>query len=274
MPAWQEIKELHRKTTLGAKEGVAFRYFSRPVASFILYYVQHGALTPNQVTILSLLVGVAGSVVHAAWLSWAGLVAGGALFMIAHMLDALDGQLARHRKAGSVIGMHFDFFIDGVKAFLMYGALAVRLYRQAHGGGGDAPWGGDFASPTLLLDPLLTRFGPAVVPLIAVVGMVALATGVACTDFMKKKEWKEAFAPPAGSGAAGGGGGPVALLFKLGHFIVDYPSYILILCLLNRVDAYLLAYTATVGAYAVQAMAGITLKLWRVNPYAPKPPQA
>ena len=33
--AFKKIKELHQQTTLGAKEGVAFRYFSRPLASFL-----------------------------------------------------------------------------------------------------------------------------------------------------------------------------------------------------------------------------------------------
>jgi hypothetical protein len=276
MSAWTEIKELHKKSTAGAKEGVAFRYFSRPIASFILYHIQYGKITPNQVTILSLLTGIVGTVIHATWLSWGGLVAGGAAFMMAHMLDALDGQLARHRKAGSVIGMHFDFFIDGIKAFLMYGALSVRLYRQAAHGGGDAPWGGDLSSPLLLLRPLLDFGGPAIIPLAAVVGMIALATGVACTDFMKKKEWKDLVSPPGPDGVSapppkpGSGGGVVGMIFGLGHFVVDYPSYILILCFANRVDAYLLGYTVVVAAYACQAMAGIMLRLWRINPYAPK----
>ena len=274
MPVWSEIKELHKRSTAGAKEGIAFRYFSRPVASFILYYIQTGTITPNQVTILSLLVGVVGTVIHATWLTWGGLIAGGVAFMLAHMLDALDGQLARHRKAGSVIGMYFDFFIDGIKAFLMYGALSIRLYRQASEADhtGLAPWSGDFASPLLLLKPLFAQFTPAIIPLIALVGMIGLATGVACTDFMKKKDWKDLFPPkPAGEGKeAKGGGGLIGLVFKLGHFVVDYPSYILILCLLNRVDAYVIAYTVVVCAYAVQAMLGISLKLWRINPYAPK----
>ncbi len=271
MPVWSEIKELHKKSTAGAKEGVAFRYFSRPVASFILYYIQSGKITPNQVTILSLLVGIVGTVIHATWLTWGGLIAGGVAFMLAHMLDALDGQLARHRKAGSVIGMYFDFFIDGIKAFLMYGALSIRLYRQASEADnkGLAPWSGEFASPLVLLEPLFARFSPAIIPLIAVVGMIGLATGVACTDFMKKKDWKDLF-PPKPAGEAKGPGGPIGLVFKLGHFIVDYPSYILILCLLNRVDAYVIAYTVVVCAYACQAMLGISSKLWRINPYAPK----
>ena len=109
MSVWDEIKELHRRSTFGAKEGLAFKLFSRPLASFILYFIQNSRITPNQVTIISLIVGLIGSAVHIFDLTYRGLLVGGVLFMIAHMLDALDGQLARHRKAGSVIGMYFDF---------------------------------------------------------------------------------------------------------------------------------------------------------------------
>ena len=95
MGAWNDIRKLHRESTFGAKEGVAFRYFSRPLASLILYFIQNSRITPNQVTILSLLVGIAGSLVHSIVLTWTGLLIGGVLFMLAHMLDALDGQLAQ-----------------------------------------------------------------------------------------------------------------------------------------------------------------------------------
>lgn len=271
--AWQEIKELHKKSTAGAKEGIAFRYFSRPIASFILFHIQHGKITPNQVTIASLIVGIVGSLVHLFWLEWAGLVLGGALFMIAHMLDALDGQLARHRKAGSVVGMHFDFFIDGLKAYLMYGALAARLFFQTLNQDlGHAPFGGEMGSPLVALTPILDRFGAPSLLLIALLGMLALATGVACTDFLKKKDWKDAFVAPKDSGVPAA---PPPLWLRavegLGHFIVDYPSYILVLCAVNRVDLYFLAYTLVILAYAARTLLSITIKLWRVNPYAPKP---
>lgn len=265
MSAWDEIKELHKKSTAGAKEGVAFRYFSRPLASFTLYHIQHSRWTPNQITILSLLTGAAGFLVHLLVLPWWGLMLGCALFMLAHVLDALDGQLARHRKAGSVIGMHFDFFIDALKAYMMYAALALRLWQQAlHPGCGDAPYGGEWCSPTWLIDAWIADWGTATIPIVGVFGMTMLATGIGCTEFMKKKEWKDLLPP---SNGAKGGFSLVGLAETLGHFVVDYPSYILLLCLLNRVDAYFIAYTAVVAAYAVRALFGITLRLWRINPY-------
>ena len=54
---------------------------------------------------------------------------------------------------------------------------------------------------------------------------------------------------------------------RAGRFVVDYPSYILLLCVLNRVDAYFLLYTLVVVVYATRALSSIMLKLWRVNPY-------
>ena len=267
--AWQEIKTLHAQSTFGAKEGFAFKYFSRPLASVILYLIKDSRWTPNQITILSLLVGVAGSLVHMTIWTWGGLVLGGALFMLAHVLDALDGQLARHRKAGSTVGMHFDFFIDEVKAYLMYVALGLRLYFQAAGAGaeGRLPFGdGDFASPTLLLDRITAATGwptPWLLALV-VIGLMGLALGISCTQFLKLQAWKEAF-PTRGDARPKG---IIGAIERVGHFIVDYPSYIVPLCLLNRVDIYLILYTLVVCAYAARTLLQISARLWRVNPYS------
>jgi hypothetical protein len=277
--AWDEIRTLHEETTRGAKGGLAFKYFSRPLASVILFGIQRTSITPNQVTIASLLVGVAGSVVHMTVWTWGGLLAGSALFMLAHVLDALDGQLARHRGAGSVVGMYFDFFIDEVKAYLMYVALTVRLFFQATSerdtgwfpGTTATPGEPSPASPTWLLDlaTQATGWRPTWILLYALAGTAALAIGISCTQFMKRREWKEAF--PSAPDAPGRRPGIVARIEGIGHFVVDYPSYIVPLCLLNRVDVYFLVYTLVVMAYAARALTGISRKLWRVDPYGEGP---
>lgn len=255
--AWDEIKRLHRETTLGAKEGLAFRFFSRPLASTILYFIRNSRITPNQVTIASLIVGLAGSAVHAFVLTWTGLLVGAALFMIAHMLDALDGQLARHRKAGSVIGMYFDFFIDELKAYFVYLSIAVRLYRIALEEG-SVGW----------IDPYVKDWGAPAIPLLALAGIVGLAIGISCTQFVKRAEWKEAFPPGEGGGEPGIVARLVALAERAGRFVIDYPSYILLVCLIDHVEIYFVLYTLVVCVYAVRALGQISLRLWRVNPYA------
>lgn len=271
---FEQIKALHRETTAGAKEGLAFKYFSRPLASTILYFIRDTGITPNQVTILSLIVGIAGSAVHLSVLSWAGLLLGGALFMLAHVLDALDGQLARLKKAGSALGMHFDFFIDEIKAYLMYVALGLRLWWQtADSGAGLAPAGGPLRSPTWLLDPLTESLSPVWILYWLMLGLLALAIGLSCTQFFKRPEWRSRFPPrEKGFRPATLRGRAVAAAERIGHFIVDYPSYIIPLCLLNRVDAYFLLYTLVVAAYASRALLSMAIALWRIDPYGPEAP--
>ena len=83
-------------------------------------------------------------------------------------------------------------------------------------------------------------------------------------------EWKEAFPPGDGSGPMSPLAKLIGLVEKAGKFVVDYPSYILLVCLINHVEIYLLVYAVVVCLYATRALTGISLKLWRVNPYAPK----
>lgn len=258
--AWQEIKELHKASTFGAKEGVAFRYFSRPLASLILYFIQNGRITPNQVTILSLIVGLIGSGLHAFDLTYRGLILGGVFFMLAHMLDALDGQLARHRKAGSVVGMYFDFFIDELKAYFILISISIRLFRQSLEGQGDF----------LMLNHVVDYFGGSHFGIlyVAIAGLCGLSIGISATQFVKRDEWKEAFPAGTGSGKPSVIARVIGLIEKVGHFIVDYPSYILLLCIIDQIEIYFVVYSLTVCAYAVRAVSSIALKLWRINPYA------
>lgn len=254
--AWQDIKALHEASTRGAKEGFAFRYFSRPLASFILYYIQHGSLTPNQITILSLLVATVGFGVNMFVLPWWGLILGAALFMAAHVLDALDGQLARHRKAGSTIGMHFDFFIDEIKAYFLYLAIAIRLYLQA--GSGTGSW---------TLNFLLKHIDRSLIFWWALAGFCGLSIGISCTKFIKMPSWIEAFPAGAGGAKPSGLGALIALVEKVGRFVIDYPSYIVFVSIANFVEGYFAVYTVVVVLYAIRALFTISRKLWAVNPY-------
>ncbi|MQA99032.1 MAG: hypothetical protein GEU78_01855 [Actinobacteria bacterium] len=102
-------------------------------------------LTPDQVTILSLIAGLSVGFFFAAGARW-GLIAGGVAFYVAFVLDCTDGKLARATGVTSAKGRGLDALADGgrrASAILGLGILYWRLSSQ-----GDGPHSGfDPATP-------------------------------------------------------------------------------------------------------------------------------
>ena len=59
---------------------------------------------------------------------WTGFLISAAILELAYLFDCADGQLARLKKMTSEAGAYFDFLIDEVKALLLVGACAVRIW--------------------------------------------------------------------------------------------------------------------------------------------------
>lgn len=85
----------------------------RPLARRVVQLLIPTPITPNQVTLLSALVGIAGGVAlaigahHRSWTLGAGL-----LLFASVVLDCCDGQLARARKISSTTGAILDGIAD------------------------------------------------------------------------------------------------------------------------------------------------------------------
>lgn len=108
----------------------------RPLARRVVALLLHTPITPNQVTLLSGLVGVSGGVVTGLATDWpAGRLLGGALLFAAVVLDCCDGQLARARKISSTYGA----ILDGIADYAVGIALGVGAgaYMAATFG---SPW--------------------------------------------------------------------------------------------------------------------------------------
>lgn len=107
-------------------------FISRPLAALILYPVRATA-SPDLVTLLSLVAGLAGAAllaIHA--LSPAAGVVGAALALLflAMVLDDGDGQLARFQGRSSRFGSFFDKSVDVVRFGLLFPLLSWLAVRQ------------------------------------------------------------------------------------------------------------------------------------------------
>jgi phosphatidylglycerophosphate synthase len=230
------------------------RFVARPLAAVLLVPLARTRVTPNQVTLATLVVFVAGAAMLAVCPGRGVLVGAVAILELSYVLDCVDGQLARLKGTSSPVGAHLDFLMDEIKAFVLVAAVAIRLWRGTH-------------ADRWLVEGLL--------------GLAAVATAISLTTFVRRPEYAAATGAAVAHGAGDYGAGfdaspsaptspgrrsPLALVESMGRFVVHYPSYIVFVALANRMDLFLHAYVSLNAAYAARALLGIARKLGRAAP--------
>jgi len=255
-PLFARIAEVYRRTRK-PNDLLWNRFVARPLAALVLVPLASTRVTPNQVTLGTLVVFVAAAAVMALDGRWSGLLVGVGLLELAYVFDCVDGQLARLRGTSSAVGAHLDFLMDELKAFLLVAAVGVRLWRADR----QATW---------LLEALLA--------------LVAVASAISLTTFLRRPEYAAATGARVGHGRGDYGEGftaetavetpapggvrarslsPRRLIEAAGSFVVHYPSYLVFVAIFDRMDLFLHAYLLVNAAHVGRSLLGITWKLGR-----------
>jgi hypothetical protein len=101
-------------------------YFNRPLAFLLVKAVYRTRLTPNQLTLISLVLGLGAAACIGT--GRPGLLpAAAALLSVSIIVDCSDGQLARLKKNGTPLGRLIDGSADYVVGIAMYAALGLAL---------------------------------------------------------------------------------------------------------------------------------------------------
>ena len=244
--AWSEIAAIYRASKKKKDINWWTEWVCRPPAAIFVWLWKDGRITPNQVTFLATLVALGSCAMFIFLPGWEGAIAAALVFELSFILDCVDGQLARVRKTASPLGHHLDFLMDEIKAFFVFGAVTVRLWR--------------FGDPALADIYLLVGLG----------GMACLGAGLAMTTFMRRQEYGAAPVTEDGQPAQISGGTSLvgrvlALVQHAARVVVHYPSYILLVALIppGRLDVYFWAYAGVNALYAARSFLGIFLKLGR-----------
>lgn len=100
-------------------------YFVDPVACRVaLPIANHTQLTPNGLTVLSLVLGA----MSATCFALNHHVAGAVVFYLSFMIDCVDGKIARLKGTGTPFGLWLDYVGDRVRVVLCAGGLAYGQY--------------------------------------------------------------------------------------------------------------------------------------------------
>lgn len=114
-------------------DGYVSRHLNRHVSLAISRRIVDTAITPNQVSVLCITLGILSGVL-AAQGGYEYLLAGATLFKLNSILDGVDGELARVRWAYSRIGELLDSAGDNIANFSFFGGVAVAaLGAGQHG---------------------------------------------------------------------------------------------------------------------------------------------
>jgi phosphatidylglycerophosphate synthase len=211
-------------------------YVCRPVAAVLVDLLKDTRVTPNQITLAAVVVAVASAVLLLILPGHQGLVVAIVVYQVSYVLDCADGMLARWRGVQSTPGHLLDFLMDEIKAFVVLGAVAVRLYYD--------------------------RGHDALFLMLGIGGLVALASGIALTTFQRR--------PEIVGSAAEKSAAPVSLIKRavraiegVAKFLIHYPSYILYAAIAGRIEYYFYPYIAVNGVYALRAFAGVAMRFGR-----------
>ena len=140
-----EVDEVRARMDAAVKpdDGFFGTFFVSPYSRHLARAAANAGLTPNQVTVTSMVLGVLAALLFAQGDRLA-LVAGALVLHGAFTLDCVDGQLARYSGQFSSLGAYLDAVSDRIKEYLVYAGLAVGAGRH-----GDDVW--TLAATALLL---------------------------------------------------------------------------------------------------------------------------
>jgi hypothetical protein len=107
-----------------ATDGFFTTYFVSTWSRYVARWAARRGLTPNQVTVASLCIGIAAAAGFATG-ERAGLIAGAVLLYLAFVADCVDGQLARYTRQFSKFGAWLDSILDRTKEYVAFAGLAI-----------------------------------------------------------------------------------------------------------------------------------------------------
>jgi phosphatidylglycerophosphate synthase len=249
------VVEIYRRSVKA--EDLRFnRYIARPKAAT--------PITPNQVTLLSLLTSLIGMATLLLCPGWVGLLSAALVLHLAFVLDCVDGQLARIKGLSSPVGAYLDFLVDEIKAVLLIACCAGRLAIDARA-------------------PLLwASVGPQVFWLgLGLLGVCIAAAGISTTTFMRRPEYFEAVHGRKGERVAGYTKWqepteapprsllgqlvrlPIRLLEAVGKLTLHYPAWFFVPALLGHIEWFLIPYLAAHTLYLGRSWLIVMWKLGR-----------
>ena len=115
------------QTVKGGMDGLVDRYVNRKISSVLTRLFIRLGVSPNAITIVSMLIGLLGAAFFADGSYELGIIAA-ILFQISVVVDCCDGEVARLTFAESRFGQELDIIADNVVHMAIFAGIAWGAY--------------------------------------------------------------------------------------------------------------------------------------------------
>lgn len=105
-------------------------FFYRPLAFLLVKAIYSSSITPNQLTVISMVFGVIGGFFYTIGNHNSFIIAA-LLILVYNVIDCSDGQLARLKKNGTAVGRILDGIADYVVSFAAYFGIAFGFANSS-----------------------------------------------------------------------------------------------------------------------------------------------
>jgi len=126
------------QTVKGSLDGAIDRFVNRKLSGVLTKAFIWLGLSPNVITILSMVIGLAGAVCFAHDLYFWGVV-GALLFQLSVIIDCCDGEVARLTFSESPFGQELDIIADNIVHMAIFASIAWGSYAQGVWGESQLP---------------------------------------------------------------------------------------------------------------------------------------
>jgi hypothetical protein len=119
---WSE--EFKNSLKLKEVEEIFDLFFYRPLAFLLVKAVYRTKITPNQLTVTAIVLGLAAGYFYSVGKPY-WIAAGAVFFILSNVFDCSDGQLARLKHNGTAIGRIIDGLADTIVFVAVYLGIAI-----------------------------------------------------------------------------------------------------------------------------------------------------
>ena len=148
-------KESYQRVISHSDSPIIDRYIIRKISGFITGLLVKTLVTPNQVTIISLILGIASAAFFSHGAHTYTIIAG-LFYFISTVFDQCDGEVARYKQMTSDFGKTFDIIVDSIVNATITIGITIAIYKT--NGSGLSIIAGLLAMTGIVISLLLTTY--------------------------------------------------------------------------------------------------------------------